>query len=165
VAGTAADSDTREITVTVDRAGLPEGTFFGRVVLSSNGGQGEIQVSLEVGVVRPGGPTRRVFVLAVDTATDQAVAQAVVQVGDPVAYSLRELPPGTYLVAAGSDDDDDGFICGPGELCGLFPVDNAPLSLELVAGESATGIDITVAPRVGADRADAGPPRGYRVLP
>jgi hypothetical protein len=61
------------------------------------------------------------FVLAVDIATFETRAQDVVNPAAILDYSLLGLPAGDYLLVAGSDDDEDGFICGPGDrYCGFL---------------------------------------------
>ncbi|MEO6708936.1 MAG: hypothetical protein ABI054_07410, partial [Planctomycetota bacterium] len=55
------------------------------------------------------------------------------------------LPGGYYLIVCGSDDDNDGFICGPGDLfCGAFPTLDQPVAIDVVVGEAVPAIDFAV---------------------
>jgi serine protease len=118
-------------------------------------------------VSRPFLPDVELFVLAIDSSVDPpvTVAQAVVNpASDGLDYVLDELstadgellPPGEYLVVCGSDEDDDGFICGDGDVyCGLYPTLNDP-ALIRVNGPVA-GVDFLVAP-LDSDEALTGLP-------
>ncbi|GAA3946924.1 S8 family serine peptidase [Allohahella marinimesophila] len=41
-------------------------------------------------------------------------------------FAFSEIPAGNYQVYAGSDMDNDGFICDTGEACAAFPLRNLP---------------------------------------
>ena len=54
-------------------------------------------------------------------------------------------PTGDYLIAAGSDDDGDLFICGPGDLyCGFYPTLDEPELVTKLEGVARTGLNFTV---------------------
>ena len=136
-------SDTASIRIEVAGSGLPDGLYTGSVSLTSNGGNGVIGVTLAIGGAGSV-QDRTVFVLAVDANSDplETVAQDVVQTGSALDYFFSELPPGDYLIVAGTDENNDGFICDPGEpLCGIYPSLEGAFTLTVVDGENLLGID------------------------
>jgi hypothetical protein len=54
-------------------------------------------------------------------------------------FTFDSLSPAAYIVIAGSDPDNDGFVCGPGEACAVYPMENAPEAL--LVNRNRTGID------------------------
>lgn len=158
-------SDTSSIEVCVDASGLATGTYTGSVLVSSNGGDAAIGVTLVVGGKSQADPLD-VFVLAVDVETLETKAQDVVTVPAAFAYELDFLDPGLYLVVAGTDADDDGFICDEGEpLCGIFPTVEDPSLIEVTDGGTVIDVDFPVLEGFfTAAGADAAGPTGYRLL-
>ncbi len=69
----------------------------------------------------------------VDVDVYQAVADAVSGV---YQFTVTDVPEGIYVLVAGSDIDDDGFICDEGEACGYYPVIGQPDSIEVTADRS-----------------------------
>jgi serine protease len=47
------------------------------------------------------------------------------------------VPSGTYLLYAGSDTDNDFFICGTGEACGAYPTLGSPELIEVTGDVTA----------------------------
>lgn len=156
--GPVAGIDIGSLLVTVDREHPDlelDGTYVATISVNSANG-GNIMVPVNVVVARPFFPDVDLYVLAVDYSFDPpiTVAQAVVNPAfDGLDYVLDEsttidgllLPGGYYLVVCGSDDDNDGFICGEGDTyCGLYPTTNEP-ALVRVNGP-VTGVDFVVAP-------------------
>ena len=60
-------------------------------------------------------------VLLIDAATGMPIAQADAEAAGSYAFVFANRLPGTYLLAAGSDLDNDGYICDAGESCGIYP--------------------------------------------
>ena len=133
-----------ELTVSVDRSGLADGAYKGRVELASNGGNGSVEVKMQVGFDESSN-IGDIIVLALDSRTLNSVSQSddATFVGG-YQYQIFPFPSGDYLILAGTDKDDDGFICDPGEFCGTFPVSNQPVPVTVEAGLDTSGIDFTV---------------------
>ena len=137
-------SDTAGILIEVDRLGLSPGIYTGAVDVESSGGGATIEITMTVGAA--GEADLDIFVLVIDIDSFETVAQRVVNLSSDGDYSFATLPAGTYYVVAGSDVDNDGFICDEGEpYCGFYP------SLDLIESltiedESTTfsGIDFPV---------------------
>ncbi len=167
--GVPVSSDTSAIAITVDRTGLADGTYTGSVTVPSNGSDGAggslvIQVFLQVGGAPPA-ENVDIFVVAVDSTTGDGVRQDIVNPTGTLAYAVATLPAGSYFIVAGSDDDDDGFICGPGDrFCGAFPTLSQLVEITVGSGEALPAIDFAV--EISFQGASAGtgvPPRGFRI--
>ena len=125
--------------VTVDRAGLDPGPHSGRITLRAGGES--VVINVAVRVADPGAAALdagRHYVLAVNVDTGATVAQAVADARNGRYSFSMELEAGEYLLIAGTDLDNDGFICGNGEACGMYPtlgrpdVINVPVSADRV---------------------------------
>lgn len=56
---------------------------------------------------------------------------------------LDEVPPGNYILVAGSDLDNDGLICHAGEACAEYPVAGLRQEITISPEKSVTGIEMT----------------------
>lgn len=135
-------TDTSAVQVFVDRSGLADGNYTGSVQVGSNGGTRTVSVTMTVDSSAP--IDVDLFVLAVDADTFESVAEFVANPSTTLAYIFESLPPGDYILAAGSDDDLDDFICGEGDTyCGLYPSINEP-EVITVNGTALTALDFPV---------------------
>ena len=134
------------VTVTVNRTGLQPGSYSGQVMFSSNGGNQSVAITMEV-VGQSLSPIDlgTVFVLAVDPFTLKTKAQGAATQLSP-GYLLSSVKVGTWLLVAGPDLDNDNFICGIGEPCGIFPVAADPVPILVTSGAVITGADFAVSP-------------------
>lgn len=128
----------------VSRAGLVDGSYAGRVTLPSNGGTVAVDVRMDVG--QPAGlpPGVLVYVLAIDSFTGGTVAQVVVDPSVSLDFAFEGLAPGAYVIVAGTDLDDDGYLCDDGEACGAYPVLEQPIPITVTADETRSGLDFDV---------------------
>jgi len=161
VASGSASTDTSAVQVSVDRSGLADGAYSGSVLVSSNGGSLTINVTMEVEAA-PVLPSVDVFVVLVDAESFDPVAQDIVNpapgagftaqdlVSVDLAFLLTDLPAGEYLLFAGSDDDNDGFILGPGDAyAGAYPTLNEIEVIALGKGKDLAGYDFAVSGNSG----------------
>ncbi len=156
-------TDTTAIRVDVTPGGLAAGIYQGNVEVVSDGGVQDIPVLLTIS----SGSTLDVdiFVLAVDIDTFLTVSQAIVNPTDSLAWQHPDLPNGDYLLAAGTDDDNDGFICGPGDLyCGLYPTLNQPTIVVKQPGQGKTGLNFAVSTAFQGAGAGTGGGKGFARL-
>jgi serine protease len=149
------------LTVTVDRNGVPDGEFSGRVRITSSGGDATVEVEMLAGFqdgddicgeLQGGEPC--LFVLAIDPRTFNVISQGIATFegldgneetpSDKYSYRSLVTPAGSYLIIAGTDVDRDNFICDEGELCGAFPVSNQANPISILSGEDTAGISFTV---------------------
>jgi serine protease len=129
------------LTVSVDRSGLA-GTYLGSIeIATSNAGNRTVSVSMQV-QANVGGDVGVVYVLVVDPETLETVAQTQTGATDGYTYRTPRVPAGTYLIAAGTDKDNDRSVCDAGEACGLFPLVDNPGEVD-VSG-NITDIDFAV---------------------
>jgi serine protease len=126
----------------VDRSLLSTGTHTGRITIASNASQNPnaiVDVTVKVSAVGAGN-VGTVFVLIVNPQSFTSVGQADTSVGQGYAFAIPAVLPGDYIVIAGTDRDDNGFICEEEDACGLYP-DLVPIT----SGQSTPTINFTVA--------------------
>jgi serine protease len=136
--------------VSVDRTGLADGSYSGFVTFASdNGGTVRVDVIMEVAPITGEPNAGMQYILLIDVVTDEPIAQVeVLADGSSVAYQFDAVPAGEYILLSGTDLNNDGFICDPGEACGAYPVENAPVPI--VVGDGVVdGVDFLVAYRTG----------------
>jgi serine protease len=78
---------------------------------------------------------------------------------------LKEVPPGDYILVAGSDLDNDGLICHAGEACAEYPVAGLREEITIRPGEPVTGIRMTTSysrPAISAATPDILPRPGFK---
>lgn len=78
---------------------------------------------------------------------------------------LNEVPPGDYILVAGSDLDNDGLICHAGEACAEYPVAGLREEIIVRSGSPVTGIRMTTSysrPAISAATPDILPRPGFR---
>ena len=120
--------------VTVSRGGLAEGIYTVSIVFDSDANDVVVSVIAVAGnladLVPPGAGHH--FVLLIDPETLETVDQLE---SDPesgsYAFRFEEVDEGDYLVVAGTDSDNDGFVCDAGEACGAFPTTESIEALTL----------------------------------
>lgn len=119
-------SGTAPLTVeaTVDRAGLSDGARTATIQVTSNATQGTQDVTLLVEMQVGGktlGDVGEVFVLLVDPTSSDTVVQTETDATQGYTFSTPPVTPGKYQIVAGTDLDDDGFICDLEDACGFSP--------------------------------------------
>ena len=137
--------DVTRIEFDVNRSLLQTGSNRTVVTLQYSliGGPTVVSVDIEVlaQTAAPQTPTDTVFVLAVDPETFDTVAQAEATAAFDHVWSMPGVASGLYLIAAGTDRNDDGFINDDGELFGMWPLLDSPLELSIPAGTTVSGLD------------------------
>ena len=104
----------------VDRQGLAAGRYSGNLQVSSSAGDVILRLTLDAGSVVVASDIGFVYVLLVDPLTGGTLGQVTASsVG--TALNFNNVLTGEYILAAGTDLDNDGLICDEGELCGAFP--------------------------------------------
>jgi serine protease len=114
-------------------------------------------------------------VLLVDSQTEQILAQSNAPfTAEIYSYQFSNIQPGTYEITAGTDADNDKFICDPGEACGSYLTMDQPIVIELTS--DLVDVDFPVEYRVNlpslnslskqqGDEADAGIRRQAKPFP
>lgn len=143
----ATDISAGEVLITVNRTGQEDGVLRGQVHVTTDFGHLEtIDVTAIVGTVEAVSDT--ILVFAIDQAELDIVAETVTDAQRAFEYSFVNLPPGEYVIVAGTDRNGDGEICETGDLCGAWPTLVEPSALTVQQGDSRTGLDFPVARRL-----------------
>ena len=126
----------------VDRQGLAEGTYRTNVTFQSTAG--DLLVSVESRVNSgEAGDIGVVYVLFINSETQEIWQGATAATSDlwyvdqgyavttnlllaPDGTETDSLPVGTYEIWAGTDNDNDFFVCDAGEACGAWPTADTP---------------------------------------
>ena len=158
--------------VRVDRAQLPEtGSFSGRLVIGADTGGITVAVRVTQAPTDSRADAGRTFLIFVDpNAPPDATfpADELTAQNGFYAFQRTGVAPGDYEIYAGSDFDNDGVICEPGESCGIFPTLDDPTTLT-IGDTDVVGVDFVTAFRASfevetASAADrARPERGFRI--
>lgn len=130
--------------VTVNRQGLADGSYRGSVTVTASG-LDPVTIEVLMAVGPPGVALETIYVLAVDPATRDTIGEAATQAAQSYVYAIGGLPAGAYVIYAGTDRDDDGYICEEGDLCGALPSRLEPATITLGESQNLTNIDFAVA--------------------
>ena len=133
-----------QLNVTVNRAGLADGSYTGIISVVSDAAQGAsiqtIEVSMRVSSATGAGDVGTVFVLLINPATGNALdQQASTTRAAGYRFSITGIPAGTYDIFAGTDRDNDDFICDIEDACGTLG-----RSITIPASGQITGLDFPV---------------------
>lgn len=126
--------------IQVSRSGLANGTYNGWVEFRGSAGTA-VRASVLMQVVSvPTVPSAGYhYVVLIDSASGDSLREVAVEArGASVNYTFTDVPPGTYELAAGTDINNNRYICDEGEACTEYPL----------VGEAAP-IDATTADRTG----------------
>ncbi|HOW76488.1 MAG TPA: S8 family serine peptidase [Candidatus Competibacteraceae bacterium] len=128
-------------TVSVNRTGLADGVYSATLTLTSSVNTVQVKAIMQVANTLSAGAIGQQYVLLTDPETGETVADATVtrQADGSYAYTLRDIPAGTYEIFAGSDSNNNLRICDVGESCGAYLTTNEPIRIEVSADQS--GLD------------------------
>jgi len=110
-------------TVMADRDGLADGLFEGSIEVRTES-LADLVTPVSLRVAAPDlavDTVGHIYVLLLDADGEAIAAQGVDLEGGGYNYGFDNVPAGEYRIAAGTDMNNDGFICGAGEACGAFP--------------------------------------------
>jgi serine protease len=98
-----------------------------------------VDVTVKAGGVGAGnvGP---VFVLVLAAQTFTTLEATETSIGQDYAFAMPAITPGSYIVVAGTDRDDNGFICEEEDACGVYPD-----LVTITSGQNTPAINFTVA--------------------
>ncbi len=121
----------------VNRRGLPDGVYNATLTIMSDATLENATRTISV-KMKVGGPTAgnvgTVFVLALDETTFNPVAEARTTAAKGYSFSTTAIPPGKYFFVAGTDRDNDDFICDIEDACGYFPTPVTVLPNQVTSG-------------------------------
>lgn len=131
----------------VDRGSLTEGSYNASATFTPTDPTTNavaISVTLQVPGANPLADAGLFYVIAVrEDGSSQGAAAVVAASNGEYSWALNDLPAGSYQIVAGSDMDDDNFLCDAGESCGAFRTLDATerILVDPVATPEITGID------------------------
>ncbi len=152
--------------VTVNRTGLADGIYSGRITAQSTAGMIDISVIMSVGNTSIGGDVGFVYLLLIDADTGDVVDQLTPAASNGVyAYNFSNVVAGSYGLIAGTDADNDLSICDAGEACGAYLAIDQPIQFDVNGDLSDLNFPIgyIVALPAAAATGDATPRTGYRI--
>lgn len=134
-----------DYSVTIDRTGLADGVYSATLTVTTDlPGTAPVSVLMQVGVSGAADVGLQTVYL-LDPASGnrlKSLTAAVDPVNGTYNYSFSGLSPGSYMIEAGTDADNDGQICDPGEACGGYPLLTEPAVIEILNADK-TGIDFS----------------------
>lgn len=131
--------------VTVDKSSLADNTAYLATITFtiSTGATIKISVSMQKGTVETTGNPGKLYILLVDESDNIVSQTSPTNDGFGVySYNFTDINSGNYTLFAGSDIDNDIFICQTGETCGIYPTIDLATVIEL--DEDKTDIDFIV---------------------
>ncbi len=148
------------VQVAVDRSGLAAGTYQGTITITSDAvaepSTATVSVRLEVGGATVGN-VGTVYVLLMDVDTAETADQTETDRSREYRFEFPRAPDGTYYVVAGTDRDQDQYICDMEDACGFYPD-----PLEIIRGRTIEGIDIIMSQLISPQAAAAPRHTGQR---
>ena len=118
--------------IDVERENLQPGVYRALVSAVSSINTLEIEVLVSVASEATGGDVGLIYLLLVDVQTQDVVAQFDASaISGVYSYEFNDIPAGTYEFFAGTDADNDLFICDTGEACGAYLTVDQPVHLEV----------------------------------
>jgi serine protease len=148
-------------TANVSRAGLKDGSYRATITFTDNSTPNartvEVQVAMWVGANAPTtGDAGFIYLLFLDSSF-KAVGQAQGRgTSGSYDFSFDGAAAGTYYLVAGTDQNNDGKICDPGEACGAYPTMGTPTPV-VVTAANVSGLNFGLAFGTGAGILTVGP--------
>ncbi len=122
----------------VDRTGLADGAYSAAVTADSDANDLQVSVIMQVASANQAADAGLHYVILVDSEGNSDLPAAVVSVANgEYQFTMTDVPLGQYRVFAGTDADDDNFLCDDGEACGAFRTLDAPETLSVNGDMSA----------------------------
>lgn len=128
----------------VDRGSLAEGSHNATATFTptdANTNSVTVSVTLQIPGANPEADAGLFYVIAVrEDGSSEGSAAVVAASNGEYSWALNDLPAGSYRIVAGSDMDDDNYLCDAGESCGAYRTLDAA---ERIVVDPATQAEIT----------------------
>ena len=129
--------------VNVDRSQLTTGVYSAEINARSSVNNLTVRVLLSVGDAGSGADVGVIYILLYDPQSGKTLIEVKSDnVNAHYPFSFSKVPPGEYEIAAGSDADNDGYICDPGEACGAWLSVDQPI--RILVDRDMTDLDFPV---------------------
>ena len=137
------------VAVTVVEGNVIDGQTYATTIeidYSAGGDSGtvEIPVSIDLRALADERDAGRHYVLLVSPDEGrETIEQRVVTARDgSYSFSFDDIEPGEYFLVAGTDTDNNGFICESGEACAEYPVNGLPEKI-VIGEERVSGVSLS----------------------
>jgi serine protease len=134
--------DLGDYTFSVDRSNLADNIYSATITIVSSVNTVTIPVIMQVTTIPTFDNVGLQYILLFDPVAQNTLEQAS---ANPVngSYSFRfdQILAGEYQIYAGTDLDNDGFICNEGEACGIYP-NSTPDQTTFILNQDLLGVDI-----------------------
>lgn len=114
--------------VSINRNGLSDSSYTAKITFNlSTGDHVIVQVGISVGSQNNKGELGEIYVLLFRENGDLLENDVLTQTNSDgtLSYQFNNVPSGNYYIYAGSDIDNDQFICQLSENCGGYPILNS----------------------------------------
>ncbi len=118
--------------VQVDRSSLADGTYGADVQFLNAASEvvATTRVTILVSDVDPDADAGTEYVFLKNATSSEIVGPVMAELNQGVySFNFSSVPEGTYYLLAGSDEDNDYYVCGAGEACGAYPTVESPLTI------------------------------------
>ncbi len=119
--------------ITVNRDVLTTGTYSATIKITSDINVVRVPVILQVSNSSDtSGNAGLHYILLVDPGTLDSIQEVQAEVRNgSYFFRFNNVEAGEYIIAAGSDSNNDGFICDEGEACGAFSTVYQPTTINI----------------------------------
>jgi len=132
-----------EYSVSVDRSALAPGIYAADIAAQSSANNLSVRVLVSKSISAGETDIGVVYILLYDPLSDTTVEQFVTGgSGAEHPFQFTGIPAGEYEILAGTDTDNDLFICDAGEACGAWLTIDQPIRIQ--PGGDMTGLDFPV---------------------
>jgi serine protease len=101
---------------------LPRGTFNGTIEIQSSAGPRTVSVRISNIFFGLASSVGAFHVRVNDAATGELIRAKTIDGGEGSTFLFQDIPVGTYTLMIGTDFNNDGNLCDPGEICGSYPI-------------------------------------------
>lgn len=144
-----------EYEVRVDRSGLAPGIYAADINIQSSANNVAVRVLVSQGFADNATDLGVIYILLYDPQQNESVAEITTAGnGSGYPYEFKGIPAGEYELVAGTDSDNDLFICDSGEACGAWLTVDQPIRVQL--DKDVTGLDFPVEYLVSLPTASSG---------
>ncbi len=154
----------------VNRSGLADGTYTATLAIVSDTNDININIIMQVSSISVSANAGLHFVILVSTTSGTSTLPAVITraVGGQYTFTMTNVPSGQYRMFAGTDSNNDDFLCDPAEACGAYATLDSPDILQVNANRSglvfSTGFRANLGSfAAGSDSQEGTPDSGYPI--
>ncbi len=140
-----------------DRSALPVGVTTGELRVQSSANDVVVSVQIEVidqALAAADEAGNHYVVLVPESDPEQGITVLAQRTTEGYSFSFTDVPEGRYLLAAGTDMDNDFSLCDEGEACALYPV-NGDVQLLQVSGENIQGLELSTSFEINLQQAQS----------